>query len=342
MRIIAYEGPAGTGKTTRLIQSLEGLLASEQLRDGQRVLALTFMHGSRRRLHERLSSLTGLRGRFECSTFDSFAFMVCNRWKSLLKRLGLLMPGDGEFDKTCDCCGALVEQAHARTWITCGFPTIVVDEAQDLSPERLRIVRGLAPESNLLIAADEFQCLDDRLIPNPAVQWLRSATTPIPLDSNYRTSKADLLAAALAVRTGSDVAVKNRNFKVVLTPKDVFAAEYVSNAIAWGGTPEVTIITPSRKGAFCTAIVELVGRRQSSKGNGPYRCGWECTDVEEVETTMRTLALPDTVSTDGLVTHLGNLNGAFPGGPVAEWADRQRRVSGQIHFDRGEVQRHIN
>ena len=30
MRIIAYEGPAGTGKTTRLIQSLEGLLASEQ------------------------------------------------------------------------------------------------------------------------------------------------------------------------------------------------------------------------------------------------------------------------------------------------------------------------
>jgi len=342
MKIIAYEGPAGTGKTTRLINSLEGLLASEHLRDGQRVLALTFMHGSRRRLHERLSSLTGLRGRFECSTFDSFAFMVCNRWKSLLKRLGHSMPGDGEFDKTCDCCGVLVEQAHARTWITRGFPTIVVDEAQDLSPERLRIVRGLAPESNLLIAADEFQCLDDRLLPNPAVQWLRSATTPIPLDSNYRTSKADLLAAALAVRTGSDVAVKNRNFKVVLTPKDVFAAEYVSNAIAWGGTPEVAIITPSRKGGFCAAIVALVGRRRSSKGNGPYRCGWECTDAEEVQTTMKTLALPDTVSTDGLVAHLGNLNGAFPGGPVAEWADRQRRVSGQIHFGRDEVQRHIN
>lgn len=342
MKIIAYEGPAGTGKTTKLIQSLEGLLTSQPLRDGQRVLALTFMHGSRRRLHDRLSKLTVLRGRFECTTFDSFAFMVCNRWKSLLKRLGLSLPGYGEFDKTCDCCGALLEQAHPRTWITGGFPTVVVDEAQDLSPERLRIVRGLVGESNLLVAADEFQCLDDRLIPNPAVQWLRSATTPTTLDSNYRTSKADMLAAALAVRSGSDVAVKNRNFKVVLTPKDVFAAEYISNAIAWGGTPEVAIITPSRKGGFCTAIVGLVAGRQSSKGNGPYGCGWECTDVEEVETTMRTLALPDTVSTDGLLTRLGHLNGAFPGGPVAEWADRQRRLSGQMQFDRSEVKQHIN
>lgn len=119
----------------------------------------------------------------------------------------------------------------------------------------------------------------------------------------------------------------------------MFAAEYVSNAIAWGGTPEVAIITPSRKGGFCAAIVELVARRQSSKGNGPFGCGWECTDVEEVETTMRMLALPETVSTEGLFTHLGHLTGAFPGGPVAEWADRQRRVSGQSRFERGEVQR---
>jgi hypothetical protein len=342
MKITAYEGPAGTGKTTKLIQSLEGLLASEPLRDGQRVLALTFMHGSRRRLHDRLSKLTGLRGRFECTTFDSFAFMVCNRWKSLLKRLGLSLPGDGEFDETCDCCGALLEQAQARSWIARGFPTVVVDEAQDLSLERLRIVKGLAPDSNLLVAADEFQCLNDKLIPNPAVEWLRSATTPTPLGCNHRTSNADLLTAARAVRSGLDLAVKNRNFKVVLTPREGFAAEYVSNAIAWGGTPEVAIITPSRKGGFCAAIVGLVATKPSKKGNGPYGCGWECTDVEEVETTMRTLALPETVSTGGLVTHLGHLNGAFPGGPVAEWADRQRRVSGQLQFDRNEVQRHVN
>ncbi len=89
-----------------------------------------------------------------------------------------------------------------------------------------------------------------RLIPNPAVEWLRSATTPTPLDCNHRTSNADLLAAAHAVRSGLDVAVKTRKFKVVLTPREGFAAEYVSNAIAWGGTPEVAIITPSREDAM--------------------------------------------------------------------------------------------
>ncbi len=292
------------------------------------------MHGSRRRLHDRLSKLIGLRGRFECTTFDSFAFMVCNRWKSLLKRLGLSLPGDGEFGKTCDCCGALLEQAHARSWIARGFPTVVVDEAQDLCLERVRIVKGLATDCNLLVAADEFQCLDDKLIPNPAVEWLRSATKPKPLHCNHRTSNADVLAAAHAVRSRLDLAVKNRKFKAVLTPREGFAAEYVANAIAWGGKPEVAIVTPSRKGGFCAAIVEQVATKPSKKGNGPYDCGWECTDVEEVETTMRTLALPETVSSVGLLAHLGHLNGAFPAGPGAEWADRQRRVSGQLQFER--------
>jgi len=184
--------------------------------------------------------------------------------------------------------------------------------------------------------------LDDRLIPNPAVQWLRSASTPTTLDSNYRTSNADLLAAAHAVRSGLDVAVKNCNFEVVPTPKDVLAAEYISNAIAWRRTPEVAIITPSRKGGFCEAVVGLVATKPSKKGNGPYRCGWECTDTEEVEATMRTLALPKTVSSVGLLEHLDHLNGAFPSRPVAEWADRQRRLRGQMQFDRSEVQQHIN
>jgi hypothetical protein len=342
MKITAYEGPAGTGKTTQLIQSLERLLASEPLRDGQRVLALTFMHGSRRRLHDRLSKLAVLRGRFECTTFDSFAFMVCNRWKSLLKRLGLSLPGDGEFDRTCDYCGAILEQGQARSWIVSGFPTVVIDEAQDLSLERLRIVKGLAHDSNLLVAADEFQCLNDKLIPNPAVEWLRTAATPTTLGSNHRTSNEDLLAAAHAVRNGLDVAVKNRNFNVFLAPTDILAAEYASNAIAWGRTPEVAFITPSRKGGFCAAVVELVATKRSKKGNGPYRCGWECTDTEEVEATMKTLALPKTVSSVGLLAHLGNLNGAFPAGPIAEWADRQRRVGGQLQFDRSEVERQVN
>lgn len=342
MKIIAYEGPAGTGKTTKLIQSLESLLTGEPLRDGQRVLALTFMHGSRRRLNDRLSKLTILRGRFECNTFDSFALMVCKRWRSLVNRMGLPLPGEGEFDKTCDCCGALLEQASAQTWITTGFPVVVVDEAQDLSHERLRIVRGLAAKSNLLVAADEFQCLDDRLLPNPAVEWLQATTKPESLSVIHRTKEATLLRAALAIRNGEDVSIKGKAFNVYPTPKDILAATFCANAIAWGRTGNIAIITPSRKGGFTEAIISLVAQRQLGKGNGPYPCGWESTDGDEVKATMHTLALPDPVSHDALVTCIGNLKGAFPGGLMIEWADKQWRVRGQTHFLRQDLERQIN
>lgn len=344
MKIIAYEGPAGTGKTTKLIQSLEGLLASEPLRDGQRVLALSFMHGSRRRLHGRLSKLTVLRGRFECTTFDSFAFMVCNRWKSLLKLLRLSLPGDGEFDQTCDYCGALLEQAQARTWVTRGFPTIVVDEAQDLSHERLRIIKGVAADANLLVAADEFQCLDARLLPNPAVEWLQTATTPESLSAIHRTNEPDLLRAARAIRNGEDVPTKGKAFKVYPTPSNILAATFCANAIAWGRTGNVAVITPARKGGFTEAIIGLVAQRHLGKGNGngPYLCGWESLDGDEATATMQKLAVPETVSHAALVTCIGNLHDAFPSGPIAEWADWQRRVSGQTLFERCEVERQIN
>ena len=343
MKIIAYEGPAGTGKTTRLIQSLESLLTSDPLRDGQRVLALTFMHGSRRRLHDRLSKLSVLRGRFQCSTFDSFAFMVCNRWKSLLTRMGLSLPGDGEFDRTCDCCGALLEQALARSWVTTGFPLVVVDEAQDLTHERLRIVRALAPQSNLLVAADEFQCLDDRLIPNPTVEWLQATTTPESLSAIHRTNEPGLLQAARAIRNGEDVPITAKAFNVYLTPKDILAATFCANAIAWGKTGNVAIITPSRKGGFTEEIISMVAKGCLGKAkNGPYPCGWESTDGDDVNASMHTLALPDTVAHDALVTCVASLKGAFPSGCIVEWADKQRRVGGQTHFQRQDVERQIN
>ena len=342
MKIIAYEGPAGTGKTTRLIQSLESLLNREPLRDGQRALALTFMHGSRRRLHDRLSKLSVLRGRFHCSTFDSFAFMVCNRWKSLLNRIGLSLPGDGEFDRTCDCCGALLEQALARSWVTTGFPLVVVDEAQDLTQERLRIVCALSAQSNLLVAADEFQCLDDRLIPNPTVEWLKAATIPESLSAIHRTNEAGLLRAAFAIRNGEDVPIKSKAFKVYPTPKDILAATFCANAIAWGGTGNVAIITPSRKGGFTEAIIRLVSQRQLGKGNGPYPCHWESTDADDINATMHKLALTDKVSHSGLVSCVGSLKGAFPAGLISEWADKQRSVCGQTDFLRQDVERQIN
>ena len=42
-----FSGGAGCGKTFRLMQALSEYLIATPLREGQKVLALTFMHGSR-------------------------------------------------------------------------------------------------------------------------------------------------------------------------------------------------------------------------------------------------------------------------------------------------------
>jgi hypothetical protein len=64
-------------------------LESHPLNDGQRVLALTFMHGSRRRLSERLRSVANLRGRVECCTIDAFAWRIYRRWRGLAGALAI-------------------------------------------------------------------------------------------------------------------------------------------------------------------------------------------------------------------------------------------------------------
>ena len=89
MTIQAVEGGAGCGKTYRLMELLAERLETHPLNDGQRVLALTFMHGSRRRLSERLRSVANLRGRMECCTIDAFAWRIYRRWRGLAGALAI-------------------------------------------------------------------------------------------------------------------------------------------------------------------------------------------------------------------------------------------------------------
>ena len=79
MTLFAVEGVAGSGKTVRLMEILGEALAVSPLAEGQRVLALTFMHGARRRLNEKLRRVPSLGGRFECVTIDSFAWRLLRR-----------------------------------------------------------------------------------------------------------------------------------------------------------------------------------------------------------------------------------------------------------------------
>ena len=62
MPFLAFEGPAGTGKTYQLIEEVRAR-APKVLGTAQRVLGLTFMHGSRRRFDESFASKAEIRGR---------------------------------------------------------------------------------------------------------------------------------------------------------------------------------------------------------------------------------------------------------------------------------------
>jgi len=55
------------------------LIANGALGEGQRMLALTFMNGARRRLTESLNAEASFRRKFDCLTFDSFAQTLVRR-----------------------------------------------------------------------------------------------------------------------------------------------------------------------------------------------------------------------------------------------------------------------
>src|SRR5262245_26157606 len=110
MTLRFFEGPAGSGKTTRLFEELAATLAVRPLGEQERVLALTKMHGSRRRMQGRLLPLPEIHRRFECSTTDSFAWRIVHRWRSLARAKGYTDLADDDYEAVCTCAGALLAQ----------------------------------------------------------------------------------------------------------------------------------------------------------------------------------------------------------------------------------------
>ena len=194
MPFLAFEGPAGTGKTYQLIEEVRAR-APELLGSGQRVLGLTFMHGSRRRLDESFASKTEIRGRAHAVTIDSFAAHMVRRWSSIAPAI----PDFTQFDQVCDACGTILERPEIARWVSAAFPIVAIDEAQELKPCRLRIVQALCDSTHMVVAADEFQCLDDQLNTGPFVEWLATGDVQ-HLNVVRRTGRQGLLNAGVALR----------------------------------------------------------------------------------------------------------------------------------------------
>lgn len=340
MTVRAFTGGAGCGKTYRLMQSLGAHLETAPLQDGQKVLALTFMHGSRRRLEERVGQLQILKGRADCSTIDSFAWRLVRRWLSLCAALGHTDIQANHYERVCDAAGALLQIKEVRDWVAASFPVLLVDEAQDLTANRLRLIEGLAMRLQVFAAADEFQCLDEDLRPNPACEWLARVCPAEELNQPQRTNVAELLDAAAALRGG--LAPKSgRLFKVQLTPKPQLAGAWLSGNLCWfGGGRSVAVITPTM-GMFAKAVLIWTANNKTTKGVGPYSISWENSEAKAASSFLAGIVLQDLNDIPSVLDVLSGAGDPRAAKDVAEWMDIQRRARSKEKFSKEEIEKAI-
>jgi hypothetical protein len=297
-----FEGPAGSGKTHHLIAEAVTAAKDVLVDPNQKLLALTFMNGARHRLNLRFRDVPQLRSRFVCLTFDSFARMVVHRRRSVLRALSdqRHAPGLSEFDRTCIDAARLLEILSVSTWVAMSYPLVVVDEAQDLSPHRFRILKALGETTCLIAAADEFQNLNEDIDSSGVVTWLRGANKAVELTQIRRTSKDGLLRVAGALRGGIAVCEslqfvegpfahhKGAGMKLIECPAKN------TGRLAWTVADELSamrgdavVLTPDMKGTVVRNVLRTVHseafNRNKAKGIkfGPFPLSLERREEED-------------------------------------------------------------
>lgn len=351
MTVSFFEGPAGSGKTYKLIERTRELVTAGMLAEEQRVLALTFMHGARRRLEASLGEHPELRRRFECKTVDAFAQTIATRQRGLADARALVAPENlNQFDAICYVAGRLLESPCVPKWIAASYPLILIDEAQDLDPGRLRILQGLAPHCALVAAADEFQCLENGVDAGPTISWLDSFGNTIRLDGSHRTSQSGILQAAQTVRdAGSVPAVLTKHanyetwqgpgFKLVEVPgSPALLARTISWELEAFKSGDVAIITPDTRNPLLMEALAQVQTRHWSyrKGGaatfGPFSLGWDRSESERAKELWQQLALPEICTLE----HVSERDGAAAVDPmlvrVRARMERSIRLSGERSF----------
>ena len=341
MSIYLIEGPAGTGKTTRLFQELGRVLDECPLAEHQRVLALTKMHGSRRRMDGQLRATSGLRGRYHCGTADSFAWHVVRRWRTLARRLSVKELAEDAYDKVCLLAGDLLAETTVSRWVSQAFPILVVDEFQDSKGGQLAMISALSESVTCIVAADGFQDLEGTEA-NPAVAWARANGEIESLSDIHRTSASGLLKASHALRAGWDVPEKGKGFRVLDAPNHSGGASFVSkNLTWWWRCADIAVLTPvgPHSSQFVSNLVARVREKPiSNPPVGPFRLPWEESQKEECDRFIEELGLPDDPNAE---IYGDELSFAGAGGlrrGLHDWIRRQRRVAGRTMFTAKEIQ----
>jgi hypothetical protein len=183
---------------------------------------------------------------------------------------------------------------------------IVVDEAQELAAPRLRIVSALTAECSVIVAADEFQCLDEGLDTGPFMTWFQTGDIT-QLDHNHRTNVAGLLAAGASLRqlsapangAGIRIAYKFKN----LAPFEVGAA--ITNAQG-----SVAVLFPPAGAEWAKGMKERLAQGLKSRfyNIGPIHLNLEAKASDEVDAVVSIFAGQNELSREAVAARLAGLD----------------------------------
>ncbi|RLB91556.1 MAG: hypothetical protein DRH50_10870 [Deltaproteobacteria bacterium] len=311
-QITAVTGQAGTGKTTWLMEKANELAPALLTAEHHSMLAITRMHGSRRRVQTKLRkccpSIPGV-----VSTIDGFALSIVNRWRTALGYTRPICAVDGDVDFVNRAFGTnadfarvlraaiqLLESPTVKRVISESFPLILIDEFQDCWGPLLDFVKALAECSTLLLAADDFQMLNSEVLGCPAIEWVESLTFEgrariETLDTCHRTSNTAILHAAECIRTNrkSD----DKTVSVVSCPNPKMAAWKIVDALLlkfymkdWYGN--CAIIFPS-KDNYIRNVMDSCSAYAQKYNRPPLTFHKEISHAQHVQLVLKDIGFED-------------------------------------------------
>jgi superfamily I DNA/RNA helicase len=299
-QIIAVLGQAGTGKTTWLMRQASELAPRFLTAEHHALLAITRMHGSRRRLQMKLLEICPS---IPCAvtTIDGFALSLLNRWRRSLGYVRPIQPVDGETDFSDTIFGTEAGFPHilnastrlfgsetVKAIIRETYPLVMIDEFQDCHGPLLDFIKALSMCSVLIVAADDFQLLEGGVSGCPAVEWLRATedgacTQCTQLTTCHRTSVKNILDAARCLR--ENIPATGETIPVFCCPNHGLAAfkiieAMVYNARDWQGS--TALICPSHD-EFLQQVLASCDSQLQKKNRRPISWFHECAAREERE-----------------------------------------------------------
>jgi superfamily I DNA/RNA helicase len=296
-----YLGAAGTGKTFRLRQAVEewcrDRVSSGNVEAHHRILGLTFMHGSRVRMTERLTGLPQGAPPVLVETLDGFLLKLVRRFRRKLGLEGKPIHADTRdgcdyrdashaflctFDWIRSQVLALLEDPHIRASIASSYPLLVVDEAQDCSPELWAIVERIAAGTAVLCAADPFQDLKGDGAGAEIRSWFDANGLTETLVEQRRTGNPRILATAKALRDGG-ACLNGISVEGVDGPHlAAFAVRQAVHRDKW--ERGVVILSPAgRSNSFVAKVISAVGSSPKSGSQHPAPFLWEGAAKDQAE-----------------------------------------------------------